>query len=81
MNKHKAMRISDDIFQTNKKLFVTVNPRNACKLEFNYHLWIPFIDQPQSYVVFFAIIYFQIYKNIVTEWKHGISKNSIIKFN
>ena len=34
-------------------------------------------DQPQLYVVVFEIIYFQIYKNIVTKWKFGIGKNDI----
>ena len=44
MNIHKDMRITDGKFQTNNKLFVTVNPKNACKLEFmiiyGYHLLI-----------------------------------------
>ena len=51
-------------FQTNKKLFVTVNPKKSCRLEFSDHLWLPFIDQPHSDVVIFAIIYFQIYQNL-----------------
>ena len=41
------MRIPDDIFQRNKKLFVTVHPKNACKLEFADHLWLTFLNQPQ----------------------------------
>ena len=45
------------------------NPKNECKLEFSNNLWLPFIDQTHSKIVFFAI-FFQIYKNIVTEWKH-----------
>ena len=32
------MRITDDIYQTNKELFVTVQPNNACELEFAGHL-------------------------------------------
>ena len=32
MNIHKYMRIPDAIFQTNKKWFVTIYPKNACKL-------------------------------------------------
>ena len=51
MNIHKAMIIPDGIFQTNHDLFVMVNPKNACKSESADHLWIPFLDQPQSYVV------------------------------
>ena len=31
-NIHKAMIIIDGIFQTNNKLFVTVHPKNVCKL-------------------------------------------------
>ena len=53
------------VFQTNKKLFVTVNPKHPCKLEFSDHLWLPFLDKPQSDVVVFAIICFQIYKMLV----------------
>ena len=44
-NIHKAMITPVDIYQTNKNCFVTVQPKNACKLEFVDHLWIPFIDQ------------------------------------
>ena len=61
MNKQKYMRIPDHICKNNKHLFVTVNTRSACKLEFSDHLWLPFIDQPQSDVVVFAMIYFHIY--------------------
>ena len=31
------MRIPVGIHQTNKKFSVTVQPKNACKLEFAYH--------------------------------------------
>ena len=61
MNEHKVMRILYSICQTNIKLLVTVNPRNAYKLEFYYHLCIPFTYQPQTYVVVFSIITFHIY--------------------
>ena len=60
MNKHRNTIILDCICQKNKKLFVIVNPRNACKMGFSDHLWLPFLDQPQSYVVAFAMIYFDI---------------------
>ena len=80
MNKHKNMRSLFRICQNNKKLFVTVNPKNPWKLEFTDHLWIPFIDQLQSDVVVFEIFSFQIYK-LVTEWKHGTSTSDIITFN
>ena len=66
------MRIIYGIFQTNNKLFVTINPINACKLELAGNLWIPFLDQPQLDVVVFSIITFQIYKILVPKWKHGI---------
>ena len=58
-----------------------VNSKNACKMKFTDHLWLVFIDQPQSYVVACEIIYFDIYKYIVTEWKNGIFINEIVKFN
>ena len=45
------------------------------------HLWLPFLDQLQSDVVIIVIIYFQMYTNLVTERKHGISTNDIITFN
>ena len=81
INKRKSMRIPDRICRNNNKLFVIVNPRNVCKLVFADHLWLPFHDQPQSDVVVVSIIYFRAYKNILTEWKHGISINDIITFN
>ena len=34
----KDMRITDRTFQTNKKLFVMIHPKNACKLEFADHV-------------------------------------------
>ena len=58
-----------------------VNPKNACKLGFADHSWLQFFDQPQSDVVVFEMIIFQIYKNLVTECKHGIVPNGIITFN
>ena len=66
MNKHKDMIIPDHICQNNKGLFVTVNPRNACYLEFSDNWRLTFLDQPQSDVVSFEIISFQIYKNLFT---------------
>ena len=66
---------------TNKKSFVVNNPKNVCQLECSNHLWLIFFDQPHSDVVVFAIIYFSVYKILVTEWKHGISTNNIIIFN
>ena len=80
-NKQKYMIIPDFICKTNKKLFVTINPKNAHKLEFSDHSCLPFIDQPQPDIVVFEIISFRIYKNLVTEWKHRISTNDIITFN
>ena len=55
--------------------------KNACKLEFEDHLWLTFLDQPQSEIVVFAIITFHIYTIIVTKWKHGIYTNDLITFN
>ena len=47
-------------------------------MEFSNHLWLQFLDQTQSDVVVFTIIYSDIYKKLVTEWKYGISTNDII---
>ena len=81
MNIHMAIRTPDGIFQTNKTFIVTIHPKNACKVKFDEHLWLPFLDQPQSDVFFFAIINFQLYIIMVTKWKHGIGTNDIIIFN
>ena len=62
MNKHKVVIITGQIYQNNKKLFVTFNSRNECRMDFADRLWLPFIDQSQSDVVVFVIIYFCIYK-------------------
>ena len=50
-------------------------------MEVAYHLWLPFLDQPQSDIVVFSIIIFQIYNIILKKWKHGIDHNYIITFN
>ena len=52
------MRIPDRIFQTNKKLYVTLNTKNIQNLEFDNHLWLPFIDQPKSEACSFFNILF-----------------------
>ena len=60
------MRLTYDIFQTNKNLFMKVHPKIARKLEFADNLWLPFFDQPQWDVVVFPIIqfsYIQHYSN------------------
>ena len=69
---HKAIRITVDIHQTNKRLFVKVQPKNTC---------LPFLDLPQSDIIAFSIITFHIYKIMVTKWKHGIGPNDLITFN
>ena len=65
----------------NNKLFVTVNPKNACKLEFADNLWLPFLDKSHSDILIFTIISFQMYEILVTKWKNGIVPNDIITFN
>ena len=50
-------------------------------MEFADHIWLPFLDQPQSDVVVFVIIIFWVNKIIVTEWKAENVPNYIIKFN
>ena len=42
---HKTMIIPVDVHERNKKFTVTVWPKNACKLEFVDHLWLPVLDQ------------------------------------
>ena len=74
------MIIPVDIHQTNKKFSDTVQPKNACKLEFSDHLWIPFLDQLQSDIVVIARINFQIYNILASKWKHGIGHIDIIIF-
>ena len=77
----KAMQINVYVYQINKKFFVTVQPKNARKLEFVDHLWLPFIDWPQSNIVVFAIFTFHRYNIILTVQKHGIGTNYIITCN
>ena len=52
------MKITDCMCQTNEKLFAAVNPKDTSKLEFSDYLFPPFLDQPQSDVVVFVIVYF-----------------------
>ena len=54
---------------------------NACKLEFADHLWLPFLDQPKSVIVIFAMINFHIYNILVTKWKYIIGTNNLFPFN
>ena len=60
---------------------MTVYPKNACKLEFSGHLWLTFIDQQQSDVVFFVIITINVYIILVKKLKRGMCSNDIIIFN
>ena len=62
-------------------MFVIFQPKEACKLESADHLWLPFLDQPQSEIVVFAIINFNMYNILVTKWKHGIGPKEILSFN
>ena len=75
------MQIPVDVYQRTKTFFVTVQPKNACKLEFADQLWITFLDQPQPDIVVFSIITFYIHNILVTECKHGIGNNYIITFD
>ena len=58
MNIHKAIRTINGIFQTNKKLLVTIRPKSTCKLGFTDRLWLLFLDQPMSDFAVFADNYF-----------------------
>ena len=67
---------------SNKLKFICYSStKNKCKLEFAYHLWLPFLDQPQFDILVFEMINYQIYNIMETEWKHGIGPNDIITFN
>ena len=50
-------------------------------MEFSDHLWLPFLDQPQSGILVSAIIAFHIYNILVTKWKYGIGPNDLITLN
>ena len=50
-------------------------------MEFTCHLSLTLLDQPQSDILVFAIINFQIYNVFLTKWKHVIGTNDIITFN
>ena len=50
-------------------------------MEFADHLWLPFVDQPQSDIVIFSIITFHTYNILVTKCRHGIGPNNIITLN
>ena len=50
-------------------------------MQFADHLWLPFLHQPQSDIVFFALITFQICTILVKKMKHGIGTNDITTFN
>ena len=69
MNIHKSMRAPDGIFQINKTLFVTINPKNPCKLEFTEYLWLLFIDQKMSDFKVFANNYFSDITLWYQNWK------------
>ena len=58
INIHKAMLIHANIYPMNKNLFVAVQPKNSRKAEFIDHLWLPFLDQPQSDMVVFLMLTF-----------------------
>ena len=60
----------NDTREINKRFTITVQPKNACKLEFVNHFWPPFLDQPKSDIVVFAINNFQIFNILVSKCKH-----------
>ena len=78
--KHKGMIIPHILYKIEKKVFVTVHPRNSYRVEFSDYLLIQFIYQPQSAVFIFDMIYFDMYKYPVTERKHVLSIHEIVTF-
>ena len=75
------MKITVDIHTTNKIFSFTVQPKHLFKLESADHLWIPFLDQPQSYIAVFEMINFRVHNILVTKWTYGIGPDNIIAFN
>ena len=59
-------------------MFVTINYRNSYIVALPDHLWLPFIDKPQSYVVVFAMIYSEVYKYLIPKCEHRISIHEIV---
>ena len=72
------MRTNVDIHKTKENFSVTVKQKNACKLEFSDHLWLPFLDQPQSEIAVSVTMNFKIYNILAAKKKHGIGPNNII---
>ena len=75
------MKITGRTVKIEKKLSVTVLTRYTIRLELPDNLWIPFLNKSQSYVVISSMIYFDIYKYMVTKWKHGIYIHKKSTFN
>ena len=61
------------MLQFNQKMHVNCNFRD--------HLWLPFLYQPQSDIIYFPINIIYIYNILVKKCKHGIGPNDIITFN
>ena len=60
---------------------VTVQPKNAYKLEFADHLWLQFLDQPQYDIVLFVIITFHLYNILLKNMEIWNMSSDIITFN
>ena len=73
------MIVPDDIYQNNRKLFVTVYPKTHVNcyllIIYDYHLLINNSQNLQFQQ------FSQIFESSVRECKHGISTNDRIKFN
>ena len=59
---------------------MVIYSKNACKLEFTDHLWLPFLYQLKVRCCIFEIINFQIYK-IHIKWKYMVGPNDKMTFN
>ena len=77
--RHKSMRNPERTCQN--KMLLPAHFKNAYKMKFTDLLRLPFLDQPESDVVVFAMIYSDIFEDLVTKRKHGIYKNDKVKFN
>ena len=64
----------------NSKLFKIDTSKKTCGMKFTDYLSLPFLYQPQSDVVVSIFIYFDKYKDLVTERKNKISINGIVTF-
>ena len=73
--------IITDRYCKKKRFFCNSSSQKFIQNVISGSLLVAFYHQPQSDAVVFNIIYFGIYKYLVTKWKHDIYINDILAFN